>query len=160
MTKTELDAYLRKIMFNEEPAFVSDSSRNDSMQGLTIKISNLEDIPGERVKIVKHGRFLSVPEHGHDYFEMMYVYDGSITHYIEGDKIILNKGSICLLDPKVKHSTAICGEDDIAVNLCLSRTTAFLRIFSQTPSTERIHLADILALIPGTANSCVNMQQR
>jgi AraC-like DNA-binding protein/quercetin dioxygenase-like cupin family protein len=131
VNKTELDAYLRKRRVNEEPAFVSDINRNDNMLGMVIDLSTL-GIPGETVKIIPHGRFLPVPEHGHSYYEMMYVYSGSITHYINGDRIVLEKGSICLLDTKVKHSTEICGESDVAVNFILNRelfdTAFFVRI--------------------------------
>ena len=39
-----------------------------------------------------HTRFIDFPEHKHDYIEMMYVIQGSITHVIDNREITLHKG--------------------------------------------------------------------
>jgi AraC-like DNA-binding protein len=59
----------------------------------------------------------------------MYIYDGSITQIVEGEKIGLVKGAICILDPNAKHSIEICGENDIGMNFIIQKeflNTAFL----------------------------------
>lgn len=60
--------------------------------------------------------------HGEDEFEMMYVYDGSITHYIEEDETVtVRKGECILLTPGCTHKVAPCSRNDIALNFVMRR---------------------------------------
>ena len=85
MTREELDTFLRKPKINEDPAF-QELSKDFHGDKLTFDLKIFTDIPGESVKIYPHGRYTSMPEHSHDYFEMMYIYDGCITQVVEGEK--------------------------------------------------------------------------
>lgn len=121
MNKGELDIYLRKPKINEEVAFSEEVSSGFLSQLLTFDMHIFTEIPGESVKLYPHGRYYPVPEHSHDYFEMMYVYDGSITQIVESERIMLQKGAICLLDLHAKHSIEVCGENDIAMNFIIQK---------------------------------------
>ena len=42
---------------------------------------------GQLITVRPHSRFVDFPEHRHNYVEIMYVVQGSITHYIEGKEL-------------------------------------------------------------------------
>ncbi len=81
---------------------------------------------------------LSIPKvekHKHPTFEMMYVYDGHITHHIGSDTVYLRKGDILLMAPEVNHSVDECSPGDIAVNIMIS-TDFLTRDFVQMLSSN------------------------
>lgn len=114
LNRSELDEYLLR----DKPRDF-DYTGNAGMLGSILNITGIENIPGGNVVVSQHGRYLPTPEHGHNYYEMMYVYDGRITQSIGEDSIVLEKGTFCLLNPNTKHSIAACGKEDIAVNFIL-----------------------------------------
>lgn len=71
---------------------------------------------GRLCAVRPHARFIDFPEHSHNFAEIMYVIEGSITHYIGGKRIVMEKGDILLMNQSVRHSSACAGEGDIAVN--------------------------------------------
>jgi len=75
----------------------------------------------EVISIHKHDRFVKFDKHKHDYLEMMFVYSGSIKHEIEGEKLVIEKGEILLLDMNVEHSIEKAGENDIAINILIKK---------------------------------------
>lgn len=56
------------------------------------------------VAINRHWRYEPEFTHEHEFFEMMYVYEGQVTHKVEGNSCVLNTGDCCILPPGVKHS--------------------------------------------------------
>lgn len=44
-----------------------------------------------------------LPEHTHEYFEMIYVFSGTSTHLINGNMEILREGDFCILPPSSRH---------------------------------------------------------
>lgn len=89
------------------------TSHNFIIQGTNL----LKDKP---IDIRLHTRFADFPLHGHDYMEIMYVYNGSVTHHIGGDKIILQKGDILFMNRHIQHSIEYANTDDIGINFILS----------------------------------------
>lgn len=75
----------------------------------------------EVIAIHKHDRFIKFDKHKHDYLEMMFVYSGSIKQEIEGEKLVINKGEILLLDMNVEHSIEVASENDIAINVLIKK---------------------------------------
>ena len=62
----------------------------------------------------------AVPDHSHDYVELVYMYSGSTTHVINGTRIIrLEPHDLLLLRQGTSHSVEPAGEDDIAVYFLL-----------------------------------------
>ena len=47
---------------------------------------------GRLITVRPHSRFVDFPEHRHNYVEIMYVVQGSITHIIEGKELTLSAG--------------------------------------------------------------------
>ncbi|MBU3176632.1 AraC family transcriptional regulator [Clostridium estertheticum] len=75
----------------------------------------------EVIAIHKHDRFIKFDKHKHDYLEMMFVYSGKINQVIEGEKLVIEKGEILLLDMNVEHSIEAAGFDDIAINVLIKK---------------------------------------
>ena len=80
---------------------------------------------GRQIQLRRHTRFTDFPEHGHDYMEFMYVYAGSITHMIDGTRIVLQSGDILFLNRHIRHSILRAEEKDIGINFIASN--AFLQ---------------------------------
>ncbi|MBU3114057.1 AraC family transcriptional regulator [Clostridium lacusfryxellense] len=75
----------------------------------------------EVISIHKHDRFIKFDKHKHDYLEMMFVYSGEIRQEIEGQKLVIQKGEILLLDMNVEHSIEMAGKSDIAINVLIKK---------------------------------------
>lgn len=76
-------------------------------------------LQGELIQIRPHTRFVSFPKHKHNYVEMTYCIQGSMTHKIDGKEIIMNEGDILLLNQNVYHEILVTTENDIAVNFII-----------------------------------------
>lgn len=71
---------------------------------------------GRLVTARLHSRFIDFPKHRHNYIEIMYVCQGSITHVIDDRDIVLKKGDMIFLNPHVMHAIRKCGREDIGIN--------------------------------------------
>lgn len=68
------------------------------------------------IDIMKQPRFVSVPEHTHNYIEMVYICSGSAVHTINGTtKLKLETDDLLLLKPGTYHAYGAAGYDDIIV---------------------------------------------
>ena len=63
-----------------------------------------------------HTRFVDFGPHSHNYIEMMYVLQGSITHIIGENEIVLQKGDFLVMNQHVEHSIRAAGYEDVAIN--------------------------------------------
>ncbi|WP_179032608.1 AraC family transcriptional regulator [Paenibacillus kribbensis] len=79
---------------------------------------NLENSP---LLICKHNRFSYTPLHSHDFIELNYVYTGSVQININGQKVTLCKGDLCILDTDVIHQILNTTENDILVNILMKK---------------------------------------
>ena len=71
---------------------------------------------GKLITVRKHTRFIDFPLHTHDYVEVVYMYDGSTTHIVDGKKIVLKKGELLFLGQSAKHEILRAGENDIGID--------------------------------------------
>ena len=71
---------------------------------------------GQLITVRPHSRFVDFPEHRHNYVEIMYVIQGSITHCIEGKELVLHKGDVLMLNQQVVHSIKRADYQDIGIN--------------------------------------------
>lgn len=85
---------------------------------------------GQKFNIVQHTRYVSVPLHVHNFIELNYVYAGHCDQEIDGNQIHLTKGQICLIDTDVPHSIGNTNQDDIIINILVTRDF-FVRQLSQ-----------------------------
>ncbi|MBO9605466.1 MAG: helix-turn-helix domain-containing protein [Paenibacillaceae bacterium] len=80
--------------------------------------------PGQKIAFSKHPRYAYVRDHRHSFIELNYVYSGSCTQTINGNRVTMREGEICLLDTNVVHSFEPAGDHDIVIN-CIMRTSYF-----------------------------------
>lgn len=71
------------------------------------------------IAIRKHTRFTAYPKHKHNYLELMYVYQGSMTHVIDDRQIVIEQGEIMLLNQNIEHEIKFAGENDLIFNFII-----------------------------------------
>ena len=71
---------------------------------------------GRLITVRPHSRFVDFPEHRHNYVEIMYVVQGSITHIIGGKELTLHKGDVLMLNQQVRHAIRRAEYEDIGIN--------------------------------------------
>lgn len=74
---------------------------------------------GKLIRIRPHTRFVHFPEHKHNYIEVIYMCQGETTHFIDGDKVVLQKGELLFLNQHATQEILPAGEGDIAVNFII-----------------------------------------
>lgn len=115
-------AILKKLshVTPEEEAILNGSAAIDRslyMDGSRDVISGDKLLPtGKMITIRPHTRFVTFPEHTHDYVEMVYMCQGQTTHTINGQEIALHTGELLMLGQNARQSIEAARERDIAVN--------------------------------------------
>ncbi len=74
---------------------------------------------GDLITIRPHPRFCPTMTHRHNFIELMYVYQGSVTHTINGSTVVMEAGDIMLMNQHISHAVHPAGENDLAVNLII-----------------------------------------
>ncbi|WP_411342425.1 AraC family transcriptional regulator [Paenibacillus sp. WLX1005] len=142
MNHAELDQYLRSI--NAIEAIQIHTGQNvpefGGIELLTRADEKYPRMPEElffdngSIFISKHHRFAPMPIHVHSFVEINYMYAGCCTQVINGQRITLQCGQMCLLDMDVPHELEPLGEQDILVNIIMKKETlsaAFLNRLSR-----------------------------
>lgn len=80
------------------------------------------------VSAVQHLRYLPAILHTHNFFEIAFVLQGSLTHFIESEKNTLNRGDVFILAPNTEHSVCTYSDDAILINV-LVRNSLFEQHF-------------------------------
>ena len=64
--------------------------------------------------------------HKHDFYEMIYVYQGKVTNYIDSCQTVkelnLKQGDLCLLTPNAAHQLQVEGDSNIIFNILVKKT--------------------------------------
>lgn len=84
---------------------------------------------GENITPRKHTRFVEVPMHVHTYIELSYVYSGEFSEIIKDKTVKLKEGQISIIDTDIPHSILQTTENDVIINILMSKeyfSTAFL----------------------------------
>ncbi|MGI6005871.1 MAG: AraC family transcriptional regulator [Ruminococcus sp.] len=73
--------------------------------------------PNRFISLLLQPRFVDLPEHAHNFLDIIYMYSGSTCHTLNDQtKLTLQTDDILLLKPGVRHSIKATGYDDIAVH--------------------------------------------
>lgn len=62
---------------------------------------------------------IPIPEHCHNYIELVYMYNGSTVHVINETNILLETNDLLLIRQGTRHAVEPAGRDDIAVHFFL-----------------------------------------
>ena len=71
---------------------------------------------GKLIAIRTHTRFVHFPLHRHNYVEVLYVCEGTLTNVIDGKQVIVRKGELLFLNQFTHHEILAAGRNDIAIN--------------------------------------------
>lgn len=63
------------------------------------------------ISIFTHSFNYDIPNHNHDFYELVYVHKGTHTFSIDDQSITLNEKIICILNKKAIHATKYIKED-------------------------------------------------
>ena len=74
---------------------------------------------GKLIDMRLHTRFIHFPEHTHNYVEFVYMCQGSTTHIIDGNRILLKEGDLLFMNQNARQEILSAGEKDIAVNFMI-----------------------------------------
>lgn len=74
---------------------------------------------GKLIEMRPHTRFIHFPKHSHNYVEFVYMYQGSTTHLIDGNKVVLKEGDLLFMNQHAEQEILPAGEHDIAVNFMI-----------------------------------------
>ncbi len=97
------DAQVRRELYSAGGDFVADS-------GKLLR-------QGRLIGVRRHTRFVYFPRHRHNYVEIVYMYQGSTTHILDGkERVTLSQGDLLFLNQNVVHEILPAGEGDIAIN--------------------------------------------
>lgn len=86
-----------------------------------------ENLEGEdfcdNIIVTWHRRYVPVFTHKHTFFEIIYVFEGSIINAVENTDLFMKAGDICLIPPGVYHSIKET-KDSIVINILLKHYVA------------------------------------
>lgn len=108
------------------PQFFSYFSDTESFSELIIP-------QGLDVYLMRHDRYLPCGIHSHDFFEMIYVLDGTCSNFIAKKELHMKTGDLCLLSPHNLHAIKAFSDEAIIINIFIRNSTfqkAFFGVFS------------------------------
>ncbi|MFT8424571.1 MAG: helix-turn-helix domain-containing protein [Liquorilactobacillus sp.] len=83
----------------------------------SFKVLNNYFFKNKDIYISKHNRFAPYPTHSHSFLEINYMLEGKSAQSVDGEKIVLNKGDLLLLDVGATHSIGALSESDLLINI-------------------------------------------
>ncbi|MCR4781668.1 MAG: AraC family transcriptional regulator [Lachnospiraceae bacterium] len=76
-----------------------------------------------------HERYMPPFWHSHDLFEIMYLKDGEITHYINNTSYTMRAGDVCIVLPHIEHAVSAFS-DNVRLHYILVRPSTFETMFT------------------------------
>lgn len=123
MKTVELQEILHQIKPEGIPLSLEIPARNFILFENGMVKMNMKKCPlVQGFSIIQHGRKQATCRHNHNYFEMMYVYTGVMTHIIDEKRITLMQGDLLIIPPYAYHIIEQCGVNDIAVEFLMHKT--------------------------------------
>lgn len=74
----------------------------------------------QNIRVVQHDRYVPPGFHQHDFFELVYVYEGEFVQQIGSRKTLMHTGDICLLSPGVYHALDV-NNYSIVLNILVTK---------------------------------------
>ncbi|XME00946.1 helix-turn-helix domain-containing protein [Lachnospiraceae bacterium C1.1] len=83
---------------------------------------------------VRHLRYLPEYSHKHEFFELIYLINGSCSNIYEKNELKMTKGDICISAPNSVHTVGVFDDETILLNIIIRKTTferTFLRLMEE-----------------------------
>ena len=118
----ELLEQLRKITKEEQRILNGEAQVDRELytSGTDFTVDSRKMLDEDKLIAVRtHTRFVHFPSHRHNYIEVLYVCEGSLTNIIDGKKVVVQKGELLFLNQFTRHEILPAGEKDIAINFMI-----------------------------------------
>lgn len=79
------------------------------------------------ILVIQHDRYTPPVSHNHDFYELLYVYEGEFIQQINATRFTMHSGDFCLIPPRVDHALDVCNYS-IVLNILIKKS-AFQDIF-------------------------------
>lgn len=114
--------HLRKIT-EEEQRILDGASEVDqglytSGKDFTVDSAKMLE-EGKLIAVRTHTRFVHFPSHRHNFIEVLYVCEGSLTNIIGGKQVVIEAGELLFLNQFTRHEILPAGKNDIAINFMI-----------------------------------------
>lgn len=112
--------YLRKISEEEQRILdgVAQVDKDLYTSGKDFIVDSAKMLEeGKLIAVRTHTRFVHFPVHKHNYIEVLYVCEGTLTNIIDGKQVVVGKGELLFLNQFTPHEILPASENDIAINL-------------------------------------------
>lgn len=90
------------------------------------------------IAINKHARFSYTPAHTHSFIEINYVLNGQCTQRLNGEKFLLKKDQLVILDRKVIQQIDHVDSEDILINILLDKESIQNEIIPNLPASRNL----------------------
>lgn len=121
--KRKLTEYLRKMDGLEKEFIENDKlclEKYVKYEGGILVDSDKMIREGSMIDIIKQPRFVTIPEHEHNYMEMVYMFSGSTTHILNKTiEVKLEMDDVLLIKQGASHSVSAAGYNDIAIRIMI-----------------------------------------
>ena len=114
--------HLRKIT-EEEQRILDGASEVDqglytSGKDFTVDSAKMLE-EGKLIAVRTHTRFVHFTSHRHNFIEVLYVCEGSLTNIIGGKQVVIEAGELLFLNQFTRHEILPAGKNDIAINFMI-----------------------------------------
>lgn len=114
--------HLRKIT-EEEQRILDGASEVDqglytSGKDFTVDSAKMLE-EGKLIAVRTHTRFVHFPSHRHNFIEVLYVCEGSLTNIIGGKEVVIEAGELLFLNQFTRHEILPAGKNDIVINFMI-----------------------------------------
>ena len=114
--------HLRKIT-EEEQRILDGASEVDqglytSGKDFTVDSAKMLE-EGKLIAVRTHTRFVHFPSHRHNFIEVLYVCEGSLTNIIGGKEVVIEAGELLFPNQFTRHEILPAGKNDIAINFMI-----------------------------------------
>lgn len=69
--------------------------------------------------MVAHDMQTPTPRHGHDFYEFSYVSGGIVVNVVDGERLYMLPGSMCVMNLNTRHSLEVIDSEAVVLNLCI-----------------------------------------
>ena len=145
MTFEELSVYLHEPKPQEPRSFTEADItsenllfRRDQVEVHLQEVLSLHQGISKSLRVIPHPRYSPVAFHIHDFYELMYVYKGTVCHHLKDTDIMLRETDAILLPPGTGHSVEAVGGEDLAVSIILPPAYFTPDILGQMTRLERL----------------------
>ena len=102
------------------------SNDKQNFPGDILNVENFHNVfrefpQGGNIFLIAHYVNESYPEHSHDYFELNYMYRGTLINRIDGRDVYMSSGDLVLMNRNARHSLIPRSDNCLLLNICIRK---------------------------------------